>query len=335
MATSALGASPRKAFVLRIAPSGIDKLPVALRDNEIIIGWSEAKGLTDANLEWGRFRDIVYQTYYPEDQDKRRAGIAAGQLWRFIRDMEVGSTVVVPTEKGFYVAEVTGAARHDREQVNDDTAHRRTVKWLNNKKAIPRSHARAALQTRMKFQQTVVEATDLLPEIDDVLEHLGKDKAPSFDDDFQRALVVGALREIRTGRLDPYGFERLVAGVLKSLGAVAVEIVPRQKDLGADILATFQVARTFPLTLAVQAKHYDTRAAVGPDVVDQLVRGMDATGTKYGWVVTSGTFSEEAAAKARQLVEDRGLHVELIDGDQLAAMIVESGVPGSLNVGRI
>ena len=37
----------QQAFVLRIAPGGIDKVPEALACNEIIIGWALAKGLLD------------------------------------------------------------------------------------------------------------------------------------------------------------------------------------------------------------------------------------------------------------------------------------------------
>ncbi len=291
-------------------------------------------GLTDPNLDWSTFRDTVYRTYYPEDADKRRAGIAAGQLWRFIRDMDVGSIVLVPSERGFYVAEVTGPARHDPRYAEDDTAHRRPARWLNNKQPIPRSHARSALQTRMKFQQTIVDATDLLPEIDDVLEHLGRASPPSFGDDFQRALVRSALHEIRTGRINDYGFERLVSEVLESLGAISADIVPRRNDVGADILARFHVAKTFSILLAVQAKHYDERAPVDETVVNKLVEGMEAAGTIYGWVVTSGIFSESAVRRARELVEDRGLHVELIDGEQFAAMIVDAGLTGSGGVRR-
>lgn len=114
--------------------------------------------------------------------------------------------------------------------------------------------------------------------------------------------------------------------VIRSLGGSDVRIVPRGLDKGADILASFRLATTFTFTLAVQAKHYQSKPPVGPDVVDQVVKGMDAEGATLGWVVTSGTFSKEAEDRKAKWEEERGFLLALIDGDQLAALIVEGGL---------
>ena len=42
--------------------------------------------------------------------------------------------------------------------------------------------------------------------------------------------------------MDNFGFERLIETVLHGLGAVDTKIVPRSKDKGIDIYATFLVA---------------------------------------------------------------------------------------------
>jgi predicted Mrr-cat superfamily restriction endonuclease len=86
----------RNAFVLRIAPSEIDRVEEALKSGDAIIGWSGAKGLLDASLTWERFREIGHATYYSSERDYTRAGRAAGSLWRFIREMNDGDLVVVP-----------------------------------------------------------------------------------------------------------------------------------------------------------------------------------------------------------------------------------------------
>lgn len=54
-------------------------------------------------------------------------------MWRFIREMNVGDLVVVPHGSEFYVAEVSGPAMYDESKVEEDTAYRRNVKWLNDK----------------------------------------------------------------------------------------------------------------------------------------------------------------------------------------------------------
>jgi len=112
-------------FVLRIAPGGADKVPEALRLGELIIGWAEAGGLLDSNLRWESFREIVRRAYYADQSDLRRAGGAAGHLWRFIREMTPGDLIVVPYEADFFVAGVSGPATFDRTKVNDDSAYRR------------------------------------------------------------------------------------------------------------------------------------------------------------------------------------------------------------------
>ena len=313
------------AFVLRIVPSGQDRVKEALDSNDLIIGWSECRGLLEPALTWEEFRRIVHEAYH-EDKNHAQSGPAAGNIWRFIREMALGDRVVVPHGAEFYVAEVAGPARYDQKRVEDDCAHRRAVKWLNKGKPIPRGLARAALQSRMKARQTCVDATDLISEIQDAVEIAERGARPTFDTDLRRKLVDQVKQELRTGRLDSFGFERVVETLLRSLGGSDVRIVARSLDEGADLLATVRLATTFTFTLAVQAKHFQPTPPVGPEVVDQLVKGMDAEDATLGWVITSVTFSKEAEDRKAKWEDDRGFHLALIDGDQMAALIVEGGL---------
>ena len=43
-------------------------------------------------------------------------------------------------------------------------------------------------------------------------------------------------------------------------------------------------------------------------------------------VATSGSFAPEADARKQEIEEQRGIQIELVDGDQLAAIIVEGGL---------
>ena len=152
-------------FVLRITPSGIDRVEEALQNDTLIIGWAYADGLLDDTLEWEEFRQILQDCYYKGESSLRRAGNAAGHMWRFIREMEMGDLVVVPHGSEFYVGQVTAKATYDRTKLEQDTAYRRPVVWLNNKRGIPRSTAKSALISRMKTQGTCASATDLLDQI--------------------------------------------------------------------------------------------------------------------------------------------------------------------------
>lgn len=316
----------QQAFVLRISPSGIDRVPEALTENQIIIGWAEAQGLLDTNLSWEQFREIIRDKYYTGEDTLRRAGAAAGHMWRFIREMNKGDLVVVPYRSEFYVAEVESPATYDSNKVVDDTAYRRPVQWLNGKMPIRRDIAKSALISRMKTQGTCAYASDLLDEIKECLQIASSGQTPTFQEDLQSRLIRETLDELRSGRMDSFGFERLIQTVLSGLGAEDVRIVPRGQDKGADILATFRVAGAFRQVVAVQAKHWQPDPPVGKDVVEQLMKGVEAESANLGMVITSGAISDEAVDSAEKYFDEKGIKIELVDGEQFAKLIIEHGI---------
>jgi predicted Mrr-cat superfamily restriction endonuclease len=319
----------KNGFVLRIAPSMVDRVAEALENNQLIIGWAAAKGLLDPGLEWDGFREIIRNEYYTDAENLRKTGNASGHMWRFIRDMEAGDMVVVPSGSEFYVGVVRGPAIYDECKVDDDSAYRRPVEWLNGKQSIPRAIAKSALVSRMKAQGTCTNATDLVEEIEECLAIAGRGEEPSFEKDLQGRLVKETLDELRSGRMESFGFERLIATVLRGLGAVETKIVSRREDKGIDIYATFLVAGAFRQVVGVQAKHFQPEPPVGADVVQQLVRGIEEGPERVtlGMVITSGTFSDDAVAEAEAYGEKkRGIPIELLDGEQFAKLIVEHGL---------
>ena len=318
-----------QAFILRISPSRINRVSEALANDQIIIGWANAEGLLNAELDWEAFRGIISDAYYASEKNLRRAGSAAGNMWRFIRAMNIGDLVVVPYGSMFYVAEVSGPPTYDESQVENDSAYRREVTWLNEKQAIPRTLAKSALVSRMKTQQTSAYASDLLHQIMECIQIAQTGTRPTFQTDLQSRLIENTLDEIRSGRMDDSRFEFLIKDVLYGLGADEARIVPRNQDKGADIVATFKVAGIFQYVLAVQAKHWQPEPPVGEDVVEQLLRGMEAESANLGMIVTSGTVSEEAISYAEKLFEDEGIQIELVDGEQFAKLIVEHGIGAS------
>ena len=144
-------------------------MPEALASGELIIGWAEADGLLDPALTWEAFREIARRAYHADNPNLRKAGAAAGHLWRFIREMKPGDLVVVPHSSEFFVAEVSAPATYDRTKVGDDTAYRRGARWLNGAKPISRQLAKSALLSRTKTQGTCADATDLLDDIKECL----------------------------------------------------------------------------------------------------------------------------------------------------------------------
>lgn len=322
---------PERAFILRMS-HGRDRIDEALQRSEVTLGWSRARGLVQAT-DWHSFREILRGAYYASEPDQRRAGTAAGHAWRFIREMVPGTWVVVPRPGRFLVAQVTGDVVYDESRIADDSAYSRPVQWLNNGQSIPRRIARAALQSRMKAQGTTASATDLIADIADCLALAGQPSSaqPTFGSDLRSRLISQTLEELQSGRIDSYGFERVVAAWLRATGGKAVRIVDRRSDEGADVVATFRVAGALQLRIAVQAKHYGRGPAIGKHVIDQLLSGMDAEDADIGIVASSGSFSDEAVDYARAL-ESQGRHVELVDGEDLAALIVDCGL-GAVDLG--
>ncbi|MDH5562590.1 MAG: restriction endonuclease, partial [Nitrospirota bacterium] len=154
-------------------------------------------------------------------------------------------------------------------------------------------------------------------------------QAPIFQTDLQSRLIRETLNELCSGRMDSFGFERLIQTVLTGLGAEDARIVPRNQDKGADILATFLVAGAFRQIIAVQAKHWRPDPPVGEEVVEQLIKGIEAESANLGMVITSGAISNEATAAAEKYFDEKGIKIELVDGEQFAKLIVEHGITTS------
>ena len=322
----------KNGFVLRIAPGREDRVSEALERDHLIIGWAMAEGLLDLELEWEGFREIIREAYYSDDENLRRAGNASGHMWRFIREMNVGDLVVVPYGSVFYVGEVKGGALYDTSKVDQDSAYRRPVRWLNGKSPIPRKFAKSALLSRMKTRGTSADAKDLVVEIDECLRTARRmadgDITPSIETDLRSRLIRETLDELRTGRMENYGFEELIEAVLRGLGAVDTRIAARREDKGIDIYATFLVAGAFQQVVGLQAKHFQPEPPVGADVVRQLTRGIREGSERVtlGMVVTSGNFSPEAEDAVRDYEEAGGIPIELVDGEQFAGLIVDHGL---------
>ncbi len=152
-----------RAFVLRMNPPGGDVVESGRSGNWISIGWGRATGLLDPGMDRRRFRSIVRDTYHAHEPDWKRAGVATGQLWRFIREMAPGDLVVVPHGGELVVAEVTGAPWREDDPAVEHSAHRRSVRWLGA--PVPRSAASRAVRTRTGRLMTLVDASDLVDEI--------------------------------------------------------------------------------------------------------------------------------------------------------------------------
>ena len=150
----------QQAFMLRAKPSGIDRLQEALDKDQIVIGWAEAEELLNESLSQDEF-DGIFKRRYPDHSPRH--------MWCFIREMNIGDLVVVPSVREFYVARILGPATYKKSKIADDTAYRRKVEWLNNKKPIAKAKVKLGLQSTLSYQHASCPASQWLKEIKECL----------------------------------------------------------------------------------------------------------------------------------------------------------------------
>lgn len=327
---------PRKAFVVRVNPGQVNKLKETLESNQAILGWAELKGLLDSNLSHSEVREQIFRIYRKHDKNKIGAGNNAAQVRRFIYDIKTGDYILIPAGGCFYIAQ---AAEDDAvylpEKVKEDSAYRRNLNWRNGKKAIKRALASSALQSRLKSRQTVIDACDLINDIERVLQQVeDAQQSTNFVQDLQAQLAEVTLNQLQTGKMNPNGFEQFIRQLLLDLGAKSAKVTAKNQDNGVDVSAIFPVGSFSQIQVAVQAKHYQPKPAVPADVVKQLIRGIEHDDFNndipvIGMVVTTGEFSDEAQQYAQEYMESedcRCLDLKLIDGAELARLVVENGI---------
>lgn len=156
-----------RAFVLRMNPLWVSRVEEGLASNQIGIGWGKTgPELLNLKLDRYAFAMHVHRVYYPTQQDRRRSGKTAGQLWRFIRVMSPGDLIVVPDGETLHVAEVTGEVTHN--PADEHWAYRRRVRWLTGGAGRARTDANERLRSAFHNQITCFEITPLLGDVRDL-----------------------------------------------------------------------------------------------------------------------------------------------------------------------
>jgi len=107
-------------------------------------------------------------------------------------------------------------------------------------------------------------------------------------------------------KLDPYGFQDLVAALLRGMGYYIPFVAPRGRDGGFDILAYKDPFGSVGPRIKVQVKHREQK------VTEKEVRELSSLITKQdetGLIVSSGGFTSEAEREIRR----SSRHIEKID----------------------
>jgi restriction system protein len=128
-------------------------------------------------------------------------------------------------------------------------------------------------------------------------------------------------------QLSPEGFERLVLRLLHSMGYGGsikdVKGVPRGPDGGID--GTIKEDKFCLDVIYIQAKRWNT--VVGREKIQAFQGALAGVGATKGVFITTSTFTPQARGYVNQL---RGTKIILVDGEELAQLMVEHNVGVSI-----
>ncbi|WP_373425533.1 restriction endonuclease [Leptospira interrogans] len=211
------------------------------------------------------------------------------------------------------------------EKISEETAFSRKAIWLNNGQPIKRNQARSKIISRLKVYQTCVDCSDLNNEILELLEDIASNRTSNFEDDLRKDVTKTILNALHTGKIENFGFERLLKNLFIKLGSRETKIVPRSKDKGSDLIVEFYIFDIVPVQISVQAKHWNESNPVKREEIEQLKTGIESDGTNYGLFITSGIYTQEAMDYVEQLYTER-IIIHLIDGLQLSSLLFKESV---------
>lgn len=127
----------------------------------------------------------------------------------------------------------------------------------------------------------------------------------------------------RMHRQTPKFFERLVVDVLFAMGyggsrADAAQVVGKSGDEGID--GIIREDRLGLDNVYIQAKKWDS--SIGPREIDRFIGSLTRKRATKGVFITTGTYTPAA----RKAAQEASARIVLIDGEQLAELMIDHGV---------
>lgn len=108
----------------------------------------------------------------------------------------------------------------------------------------------------------------------------------------------------------PYQYQDMVAALFRAMGYFTPFVAPKGRDGGVDVIAYCDPLGVKKPHIKVQVKHYPSNP-ISVDVIRSLT-GICKRGDEIGFVITSGSFTNEALRESRSLHSD----IRLIDGEE-------------------
>lgn len=295
-----------KYFALSMGEGG-EYVAHGRKGNYIAVGWQklgDLTWLTDPRPAWEKvWQRLVSEIAKEYGGSATSVGLNAGQVWRFVRELERDDIVLLRNapERTVIFGEVTGAYRFEAKPTDGcPYPHRRSVQWT---KTISRDKLSTKLKNSMGSLLTIFSVDTHAAEITSALgeRYLSGEK-----------LATGMIEKLK--KMDPKKFEDFAKHLLELAGFQAAT-TPYVGDKGVDVVGTLSPEGLANITLKVQVKRVGS--SLGIDEVLKMRGTLEPA--EHGAILTTSKFTKQARVEAEQPGKKS---IALIDGEQLVDLIL-------------
>jgi len=285
----------------------------SLNENMIALGWHELGNLSGL-VTREDFKDHYASVF--TSASKPQVATSAGQLFRFIHEMEIDDIIAFPgkLDRKIHLAKVTGGYEY-KPHLLEDYPNQRKVKWLNH---VPRTTFSQAALYEMGSSLTVFQISNYAVEVVAALEGKPLEEFETEEDgaldaseieELSRDFILKRLERNLKGLL----FEPFILHLLETMGYKARLTDPNEPSV--DIIASKDKLGFFgPPIVKVQVK------AKPGNTNDKDVSALygKVNHDEFGLFITLGDFT----SKATQFANTKS-NLRLINGSELVDLIFD------------
>ncbi len=317
-------------------------------DNYIFIGYRDF----DKNSQWNYIekynksidKDKLIEKMINEcGWDCNRKQITSHKKLNKFFQFKIGDTIIIPDTKSFHIVKIIEDIKsfHSiKEKYISDNSKNPDIGFVYKVEKIKdksgnsyisrEKFAESRLTARLKAINGLLDINDLKKDIEKSKEAFISNKVIKIDE-----ILKENLREIVKNTilktLEPNKFENFIKKLMRKLGASQVDIPSKNNKTRAeeqyadvDVIAMFENIKHI---IYIQAKFHKGESSKWAVKQLEAYNGEKDIDTSYStsyWAITSGVFSDEA----KKTANDNDKVIRLIDGDELANIILEVGVEG-------
>lgn len=287
-----------------------------LTDNQVAIGWN-ALGPLEPGTSRQQIADAVAANW--PNYKKGKVSICAGQIFRFLNEIQVGDRVLTyDTGRRVYPLGTIQSESEFDDSV-EELARVRRVTWeaeiSRDDLSVPTKNTLGAISTLFLLSESAakevlaIEAGERNQQIEPET-----DAGPEESLDAIRAQSRELIKD-RINALDAYDLQDLVAGVLRAMG-YKTRVSSPGPDRGIDIMASPDGFGFEQPRIIVECKHR-TRTAMGAQEIRTFLGGRHKD--DKGLYVSTGGFTKDARYEA----ERASIPTTLMDLDQLVDAVID------------